>query len=235
MKPPKNNEKAQLQPTVIEMIAEDEVRDRVFIRWSMGVAVAAHLVFFALNWSFIAFGNEAPEVDEKEQIIFIVKQVKWTPPERRELPKIVPPSRTVPIPDQTPDDPEPIRIDEPEELVIDVGPDIPFEVVEAPPFESEGIVRFHDGGEMTRPVKLSGLNPVYPEAARSARIDGIVVLECVIGKDGSVSDVKMLRGLPLGLTESAIAAVKTWNFDPATLHGRPVEVLYILTVRFSLK
>ena len=78
-------------------------------------------------------------------------------------------------------------------------------------------------------------NPVYPEAARRARIQGVVVLECTIGKDGRVQNVKVLRGLPLGLTETAVDAVNKWRFEPSTLNGKPVEVLYILTVRFNLQ
>ena len=61
------------------------------------------------------------------------------------------------------------------------------------------------------------------------------MLECVIGKTGSVQTVKVLRGLPLGLTESAVDAVKKWKFEPSTLNAKPVEVLYILTVRFNLQ
>jgi TonB family protein len=76
---------------------------------------------------------------------------------------------------------------------------------------------------------------MYPEAARRARIQGVVVLECIIGKDGIVQDVKVLRGLPLGLTESAVDAVNKWRFKPSTLNNKPVEVLYILTVRFNLQ
>ncbi len=235
MKRPENNKKVQLRPTVIEMIAEEEVRDRIFVRWSMGVAIAAHLVFFALNWNFFAFGGEGPEVDQKKTTIYIIKHVKFTPPPKQELQTITRPRESVPVPDQTPNDPEPVRIDEPEEQAIDVGEDIFFEVVTPPPVEPEGVVRFQEGGEMTRPTQVGGLSPVYPEVARKARIEGVVVLECVIGKDGSVRDIKSLRGLPLGLTESAIAAVETWTFDPSTLNGRPVEVLYILTVRFRLQ
>jgi len=104
-----------------------------------------------------------------------------------------------------------------------------------PPPEPEGPIRFVVGGNITEPVKLSGPNPIYPEAARRARIQGVVVLECTIGKDGRVQNVKVLRGLPLGLTETAVDAVNKWKFQPSTLNGKPVEVLYILTVRFNLQ
>jgi len=50
-----------------------------------------------------------------------------------------------------------------------------------------------------------------------------------------VQDIKVLRGLPLGLTETAVDAVNKWRFEASTLNGKPVEVLYILTVRFNLQ
>ncbi len=109
-------------------------------------------------------------------------------------------------------------------------------VPDAPPApEPEGPIRFVVGGNITEPKKVSGPNPLYPEAARRARIQGVVVLECTIGKDGIVNDVKVLRGLPLGLTEAAVEAVNKWRFQASTLNGKPVEVLYILTVRFNLQ
>ena len=61
------------------------------------------------------------------------------------------------------------------------------------------------------------------------------MLECIIGKTGDVQSVKVLRGLPLGLTESAVDAVNKWKFKASTLNNKPVEVLYILTVRFNLQ
>jgi protein TonB len=103
-----------------------------------------------------------------------------------------------------------------------------------PPPEPEGPVRFVVGGSMTEPVKLSGANPAYPEAARRARVQGVVVLELTIDTEGQVTRVRPLRPLPLGLTEAAVAAVQTWRFQPSTLNGRPVTTNYIITVRFLL-
>jgi len=228
------DESVQLQPTIFEMIAEEEVRDRVFFRWSMSMAIAAHLVFFALNWNFLAFGGGPEDVEQNEPWIYPIKQVKFTPPPKQELPRIVPPSCVGPIPDPDPDGPEPLWIDEPEEIQIVVD-EPPMAFPEPPPIEPQGPIRFRERGNMTRPVQIDGLNPRYPEAARAVGIQGVVVLECVIGKDGSVRDIKVLRKLPLGLTESAVTAVQSWIFEPSTLNGRPVEVLYISTVRFSLK
>jgi len=95
--------------------------------------------------------------------------------------------------------------------------------------------RFVVGGTITEPVKIGGPSPIYPDAAKRARIQGVVVLEAVIGTDGSVHDLKALRPLPLGLTEAAEDAVTRWRYQPATLEGEPVAVKYIITVRFNLQ
>ncbi len=95
--------------------------------------------------------------------------------------------------------------------------------------------RFIVGGAITEPLKIDGPAPIYPDAAKRARIQGVVVLEAVIETDGSVHDLKALRPLPLGLTEAAEDAVKKWRYQPATLEGKPVPVKYIVTVRFNLQ
>ncbi len=168
----------------------------------------------------------------------MVKQVKFKQPPKQELQQIPKPKiKKVPIPDPTPDEPEPIREEDPDEDLDFVADDsLILGVPDAPPApEPEGPVRFVVGGNITEPERLSGPNPLYPEAARRARIQGVVVLECTIGKSGKVTNVNVLRGLPLGLTEAAESAVKKWTFKASTLNGKPVEVLYILTVRFNLQ
>jgi protein TonB len=84
------------------------------------------------------------------------------------------------------------------------------------------------------PELLYEVRPRYPEPARSARIEGVVILDLVIDTKGRVASITVLRGLPLGLTESAVDAVERWRFEPSAFNGRPVAVRYILTVRFTL-
>ena len=226
----------KLPPTVIEIIAQEEAQDRNFGRIAIVLAALLHLGIFAVTWP--SFAGAVRDAQQTKAKIYVVKQVKFKqPPPRQDQQIPKPQSKKIPIPDPTPDEPEPIRDEEPEED-IDFVPDdnLILGVPDAPPPpEPEGPIRFVVGGKITEPVRLSGPNPLYPEAARRARIQGVVVLECVIGKDGSVKTVKVLRGLPLGLTESATDAVKKWKFQPSTLNEKPVEVLYILTVRFNLQ
>jgi protein TonB len=62
-----------------------------------------------------------------------------------------------------------------------------------------------------------------------------VILEAIIDEAGDVDEVTVLKGLPLGLTETAVVAARDWKFKPATRDGAPVPVFYNLTVRFSLQ
>jgi len=75
--------------------------------------------------------------------------------------------------------------------------------------------------------------PTYPPEAGRARIEGMVVLLAVIGKDGTVRDVRVESGLPL-LAQAAIDAVRQWRYRPYLLNGEPVEVDSRITINFTL-
>jgi TonB family protein len=87
---------------------------------------------------------------------------------------------------------------------------------------------------MTQPEAIAQPTPRYPTTARVAGREGTVVLEAVIDEQGRVSKVQVLRGLGLGCDEAAVEAVERWRFRPATLQGRPIPVLYTLTVHFKI-
>lgn len=90
-------------------------------------------------------------------------------------------------------------------------------------------------GEVQPPRKVYNPFPPYIEAARSARVRGVVKLKTILDETGRVIEVEALSGLPYGLTESAARTVKTWTFEPALLDGEPVDVYYILTINFKLE
>ncbi|HEV7509952.1 MAG TPA: energy transducer TonB [Thermoanaerobaculia bacterium] len=82
------------------------------------------------------------------------------------------------------------------------------------------------------PEKISGLSPVYTGMAFLAKLEGRVSMEAIVNQHGDVESAKILKGLPLGLDQTALAAVKTWKFKPATKDGQPIKVSYVLTVNF---
>jgi len=89
------------------------------------------------------------------------------------------------------------------------------------------------GGDIKEPKKVADKKPVYPPIAQQAKIQGIVIIEATIAKDGSIKDAKVLRGVPL-LNDAALEAVRQWKFTPTMLNGVPVEVVMTVTVNFTL-
>ena len=80
---------------------------------------------------------------------------------------------------------------------------------------------------------VTKMDPVYPEAARKASLQGLVVLDCEIAPDGSVKRLRPLSGPDL-LAQSAMAAVQSWKFEPYLSSGKPVEVETTIAVEFQL-
>jgi periplasmic protein TonB len=80
---------------------------------------------------------------------------------------------------------------------------------------------------------IKKVQPPYPPLARQARIQGNVVLQALISKDGSIENLRLISGHPM-LAPSALEAVKQWRYKPYFLNGEPVEVETQITVIFSL-
>ena len=91
------------------------------------------------------------------------------------------------------------------------------------------------GGDVQRPRPLSTPAPVYPEAARASKAEGVTVLDCVIDEQGRVAQAKVAKSSgDKDLDQAALDAVNAWTFQPATLKGKPVAVTYALTFNFKL-
>jgi TonB family protein len=91
------------------------------------------------------------------------------------------------------------------------------------------------GGGVTSPIVVYRVEPTYSEEARKAKYQGVVVLQAIVRKDGTIEILKVVRGLGLGLDENAIAALKQWKFRPATKNGVPVDVALNIEVNFTLR
>jgi len=98
-----------------------------------------------------------------------------------------------------------------------------------------GVGPYVVGNGVTNPIALYQPLPHYTEEARKARAEGIVLIQAVVRKDGSVDSFKILRGLGYGLDESAINTIATkWRFKPGTRNGQPVDVWANIEVTFRL-
>jgi protein TonB len=90
-----------------------------------------------------------------------------------------------------------------------------------------------------RPRLIKRVEPKYPKKARKARLEGVVVLEVVIGRDGIVSPdwlrpIKVLKSANPLLDAAAKEAVEQWRYVPATLNGEPVPVRVTVTITFNV-
>jgi len=89
------------------------------------------------------------------------------------------------------------------------------------------------GGQVQPPKLIYQPRPEYPPLAKVARIQGTVRLEAIIGRDGTIQNLKVLEGHPL-LVKAAVEAVERWRYQPTLLNGEPVDVLTEIDVNFNL-
>lgn len=89
-------------------------------------------------------------------------------------------------------------------------------------------------GEVKPPRLIKRIEPAYPEIARQAHVEGIVILEATTDIYGRVSAVRVLRSIAL-LDAAAIDAVRQWVYEPLLVNGRPRPVTFTVTVQFVLK
>ena len=93
---------------------------------------------------------------------------------------------------------------------------------------------FQVGGGVTPPRTVYAPQPVYSEKARNAHYEGVCTLRLIVEKDGRPSNIRVLKGIGMGLDENAIEAVKSWKFEPAMKDGQPVRVVIAIEVNFHL-
>ena len=87
------------------------------------------------------------------------------------------------------------------------------------------------GGVRGAPQKIRDVAPIYPDEARNANVRGVVILEITVGVDGSVTNTRVLRSIPL-LDAAALDAARQWQYQPVLMNGTPVPVIMTVTVPF---
>ncbi|HVS64557.1 MAG TPA: energy transducer TonB [Thermoanaerobaculia bacterium] len=222
-------------PQLLEERPEESTRGLVI---AILGALAFHVVLFLIQ---LPKAEPLPMVEGPQRSVYVVKPVRFRPPPKPSQPqqprKVQEKRRVIPMPDPTPHDPEPEPVDEialTEDEILNLVPGVvPSDAPAAlgPPGEQPLEV----GGNVSAPKKIYAPTPLYTEEARQGRIQGVVLLHAVIDAEGNVASIDVLKGLPLGLAESAVETVKTWRYEPARRDGVPVPVYFTLTVSFSLQ
>jgi len=101
-----------------------------------------------------------------------------------------------------------------------------------PEWTADGALRV--GGGVKPPTKVRDVKPVYPQEARDAGIQGVVIIEARVEPDGTVGNARVLRSVP-ELDQAALGAVMQWQFIPTLMNGQPVPVIMTVTVNFTLQ
>ena len=94
---------------------------------------------------------------------------------------------------------------------------------------------YRPGSGIDPPSLLREVKPSYTDEGRRQGVEGDVVLEIVVRRDGTVGDVKVLRRLGAGLDQKATDAVRQWRFAPARRQGAPIDVIVDVAVEFKLR
>ena len=114
------------------------------------------------------------------------------------------------------------------------GSTAPITVVPPPPPPAVRTEPVRPGGHVKRPAKIKDVRPTYPQIALTNRVEGLVMIEAIIGTDGSVKEARVIKSVPL-LDHAAVDAVMQWKFTPTLLNGVPVPVIMTVTVNFTLQ
>ncbi len=217
-----------------------EVARQYMFRAVVGGTIAWVVVYLlSLGTSFVL----AHRPHETSVIVVPYRELAAPPPLTQNEPPpqvaitqpVAPPTAAapVPVPDaQAPDQP---TIASQEEIAAatpglgEQGKDI----VVAPPSE-EDLPRFGEYVYVEElPEAITRVNPLYPDLAREAGVDGTVMVQALVGKDGKVKDTRVVKSIPM-LDGSAVTAVRQWVFKPALSNNKPVAVWVAVPVTFKL-
>jgi periplasmic protein TonB len=193
---------------------------RRLVMRALAAALALHatvLVARMPNW-----GREPVRVEVPLEQAMQVKFLRPPPPPKAPPRPPEPVTKRVPKPDPTPEKPEPIKAPPPPPPVVSEEPPAP-----APVVQDTGPVRVAAG---QGPGLIKRVEPRYPPIAQTARIEGRVVVDAVIRRDGTVSEVKVLSSTNAMFEQACIDAVRQWRFTPGSQ-----DVILTVTVNFTLR
>jgi protein TonB len=205
------------------------------------VGSIAWVLVFLLSFGTSAFLRNRPH--ETSVVVVPYRELAAPPPltEKPPPPAVAitqptaPPTVAVPVPVPDAEAPPEQTIASQEEIAA-VSPGVATEgdqLVVAPPTEDE-LPKFGEYVYVEElPEAVTKIQPQYPDLAREAGVDGTVLVQALVGKDGKVKDTKVVKSIPM-LDAAAVTAVKQWVFKPALSNNKPVAVWVAVPVKFSL-
>jgi periplasmic protein TonB len=200
-----------------ERWVRQDPEDRRRIRRGLVAAIVLHLVLLFARLP--AWGPAPKRLEAVQDQAMKVQFLKPPPPPPKVEPKLEPKPKRIPRPDETPQEPEPEVAPEPPQIESDASP-------VAEPVQT-GPVRVAPG---QGPGLIKRVEPKYPPIAQAARMQGTVVLDAIIHKDGSVGEIKVLRSTNQLFDQATIDALKQWRYTPG-----PYDVILTVTVNFKMQ
>jgi periplasmic protein TonB len=220
-----------MQVTNSRLFSRAVVRDATPLKWMIFLSILSHIVI--IYGVFPGLNTNIPLIPkDRQDVINLTPFHPVEPPElpprevtgRHPVDQYVP--YAVPV---TAFDPVPVI---PDNFVADIPN--PDEMMFDPP-ESPSHVIYSLSQNIEAPTVKWSIQPVYPAAVRRIGLEGMVVLEAVITRDGNVSDIRIAKSLHSFCDQAAVQAVRQWRFNPGLMNGIPVDVRMHLTVSFRLK
>jgi protein TonB len=229
---------------------------RKAITGTVAIVVHAMAIVFAIVWSFIHVEELTPP---QVTVTFLAAAAPPPPPppppppkRKSSTPKVVPttqPVDTKVVVQQKEKEPEPEEDDGGEDdgveggvkggvkggVVGGVKGGVVGGTLGAPPPPPKDEPPVFITPTMEQPRRVLGRDPTFTPEARAARLSGDVLLKVCLNKAGGVADVKVIKGMPMGLTEAAVAAAKTWRYAPYKVGGKPVAACQMTRLRFQLQ
>lgn len=219
-----------------------EVARKYMVRATL-TASAIWIFMFLLSFGGVLLAKHKPK--ETSVIVVPYRELAAPPPlTQNEAPpqvqvaaQVAPPTVGVAVPVPDAEAPPEQTIASQEEIAattgsVDVG-DGGDQIVVAPPSDEE-LPSFGDYVYVEElPEAITTRSPVYPDIARDAGVDGTVLVQALVGKDGKVRDTRVVKSIPM-LDKAAEEAVKQWVFKPALANNKPVAVWVAIPVKFSL-
>lgn len=200
-----------------QWLGVDRVQRRLIVR-ALIAAVVLHatvLVARMPDW-----GPDPVRVDAPQEQAMKVQFLRPPPPPPKAPEKPPEPEKKkIPKPDPRPDEPEPVKESPP--------PPAPPAPAAPAPVQETGPIRVSPG---QGPGLIKKVEPRYPPIAQATRMEGTVVLDAIIRKDGTVSEVTILRSSNRVFDQACIDAVRQWRYTPG-----PQDVILTVTVNFTLR
>lgn len=199
---------------------EQDPGQRRLIQRALAAAIVLHAVVLVAKMP--DWGPDPVRVDAPAEQSMKVQFLKPPPPPPKAPERPPEPERKkVPRPDPTPDEPEPVKATPPPPPATTTAAPAPMAA------QDMGPIRVAPG---QGPGLIKKVEPQYPPIARAARMQGSVVVDAIIRKDGTVSDVKVLRSSNPVFDRACLDAVRQWRFTPGSQ-----DVILTVTVNFTLQ